>query len=106
MLITTTSTIQNRTITDYLGVVSGETIIGANVIKDIFATIRDVVGGRSSTYERVLKEAREQANAEMVEQARVLGADAIIGVDYDFETVGQAGSMLMVAVSGTAIRLA
>lgn len=103
MLITTTNTIEGRTIRDYKGMVNGEAILGANVFKDFFAGIRDIVGGRSGAYEGELQKAREIALEEMQEYARRLGANAIIGVDVDYETVGQNGSMLMVAASGTAV---
>ena len=103
MLITTTSTLQDIKVVKYLGVVSGETIIGANIFKDFFAGIRDIVGGRAGTYERVLREAKEQAMAEMEQAAAQMGANAIIGVDLDFETVGDSGSMLMVTAAGTAV---
>ena len=103
MLITTTSTLQDIKVVKYLGVVSGETIIGANIFKDFFAGIRDIVGGRAGTYERVLREAKEQAMAEMEQVAAQMGANAIIGVDLDFETVGDSGSMLMVTAAGTAV---
>ena len=96
MLITTTSVIEGAKITRYYGIVSGETIIGANVFRDFFASIRDVVGGRSGSYEEVLREAKDTALREMQEQARLLGANAVIGVDLDYETVGGSGSMLMV----------
>ncbi|KAB5322464.1 YbjQ family protein [Bacteroides stercoris] len=101
MLITTTSVIEGAKITRYYGIVSGETIIGANVFRDFFASIRDVVGGRSGSYEEVLREAKDTALREMQEQARLLGANAVIGVDLDYETVG--GSMLMVTACGTAV---
>lgn len=103
MLVTTTSGLQDREIIEYHGIVSGETIIGANIFKDFFAGIRDIVGGRSGSYERVLREAKETAINEMEAAARKLGANAIIGVDLDYETVGAQGGMLMVAVSGTAV---
>ena len=103
MLITTTSTLQDIKITRYLGVVSGETIIGANIFKDFLANIRDIVGGRAESYERVLREAKEQAMAEMEQRATQMGANAIIGVDLDYETVGDSGSMLMVTTAGTAV---
>ena len=90
-------------ITRYYGIVSGETIIGANVFRDFFASIRDVVGGRSGSYEEVLREAKETALREMQENARVMGANAVIGVDLDYETVGGSGSMLMVTACGTAV---
>ena len=101
MLITTTSVIEGAKITRYYGIVSGETIIGANVFRDFF--IRDVVGGRSGSYEEVLREAKDTALREMQEQARLLGANAVIGVDLDYETVGGSGSMLMVTACGTAV---
>ena len=103
MLITTTSVIEGAKITRYYGIVSGETIIGANVFRDFFASIRDVVGGRSGSYEEVLREAKDTALREMQEQARLLGANAVIGVDLDYETVGCSGSMLMVTACGTAV---
>ena len=100
MLVTTTSVIEGGRITRYFGIVSGETIIGANVFRDFFASIRDVVGGRSGSYEEVLREAKDTALREMQEQARMLGANAVIGVDLDYETVGGSGSMLMVTACG------
>ena len=103
MLLTTTSTIQNREIEIYYGLVSGETIIGANIIKDFFAGITDIVGGRSGSYERVLKEAKEEAIREMSMQASAMGANAVIGIDLDYETVGS--SMLMVTAAVTAVKL-
>ncbi|MCM1079129.1 MAG: heavy metal-binding domain-containing protein [Bacteroidales bacterium] len=103
MILTTTPTIQGHTIREYKGVVAGETIIGANIVKDFFASIRDVVGGRSGSYEKVLMEARETSMKEMMERAAQLGANAIVGIDVDYETIGQSGSMLMVATSGTAV---
>ena len=103
MLITTTSVIEGAKITRYYGIVSGETIIGSNVFRDFFASIRDVVGGRSGSYEEVLREAKDTALREMQEQARLLGANAVIGVDLDYETVGGSGSMLMVTACGTAV---
>ena len=105
MILTTTNNLENRKITNYKGVVTGETIIGANFIKDFFAGIRDIVGGRSSSYEKVLREAKDSAMAEMVDRARELGADAIVGIDLDYETVGPNGGMLMVTASGTAVQL-
>lgn len=103
MLSSTTSTIDGRSIAAYHGVVFGETIIGANIFKDFFAGIRDIVGGRSGSYETVLKEARQTALEEMSQQASALGANAIIGVDFDYETLGQANGMIMVIASGTAV---
>ena len=103
MLVTTTSTLQDRRIVDYKGVVAGEAILGANIFKDLFAGIRDIVGGRSAAYEEELRNAKTMAMQEMIQQAIDLGANAVIGVDLDYETVGQNGSMLMVAVAGTAV---
>ena len=105
MLVTTTPSIEGRRITRYYGIVSGETIIGANLFRDFFASIRDIVGGRSGSYEEVLREAKETALREMQEQAAALGANAVIGVDLDYETVGESGSMLMVTAAGTAISI-
>ena len=105
MILSTTPSIEGKTVTAYLGLVSGETIIGANIFKDFFAGIRDIVGGRSGSYERVLREAKETALAEMEAEAKRLGADAVIGIDLDYENIGQNGSMLMVAASGTAVKL-
>ena len=103
MLVTTTSTLQGKQITRYLGIVSGETIIGANVFRDFFAGIRDIVGGRSGSYEEVLRQAKDTALKEMQQQAMAMGANAVIGVDLDYETVGSNGSMLMVTASGPAV---
>jgi len=103
MLITTTATLQDRKIRKYIGVVTGEAILGANIFKDFFAGIRDIVGGRSAAYEKELRRAKEIAMEEMQMEARRLGANAIIGVDLDYETVGK--SMLMVSASGTAIEV-
>ncbi|NVK51990.1 MAG: YbjQ family protein [Flavobacteriaceae bacterium] len=104
MIITTTNTLETHQIKQYIGIVSGETIIGANIFKDFFAGIRDIVGGRSGSYERVLREAKDTALKEMKDEALRLGADAIIGVDLDYETVGAKGGMLMVTASGTAVK--
>jgi uncharacterized protein YbjQ (UPF0145 family) len=101
--MTTTHTIEGRQVSKYFGVVTGEAILGANIFKDIFAGIRDIVGGRSASYERELQEARRLAFTEMEEKARRVGANAIIGIDIDYETIGANGSMLMVSVSGTAV---
>lgn len=105
MLVLTTPTIEGKKITRYLGLVSGEAILGANIFKDIFAGIRDIVGGRSAAYEKELRQAKEIAVDEMKEQARALNANAVIGVDLDYETIqmGQTGGMLMVSASGTAV---
>ncbi len=105
MIISTTPSIEGKPVQEYYGVVTGETIIGANLFKDIFASIRDIVGGRSGAYENVLKEARETALKEMEDTARMMGANAVIGVDLDYEVIGQGGSMLMVSASGTAVRI-
>lgn len=106
MIVTTTPTIEGRQISQYLGIVVGEAIIGANIVKDIFAGIRDIVGGRAGAYEQELQNARNTAMNEMQSRAIVMGADAIVGVDLDYEVLGQGGSMLMVNVSGTAVKLA
>lgn len=106
MLVTTTPSVQGKTITAYYGIVSGETIIGANVFRDFMASIRDFFGGRSGSYEKILREAKNTALQEMMQQASALGANAVVGVDLDYETVGQNGSMLMVTCSGTAVTLA
>jgi uncharacterized protein YbjQ (UPF0145 family) len=104
MIVTTTASVEGRRIDDYLGVVSGESIIGANIMRDFFARMRDVVGGRAGAYEKSLQEARETALAEMTERAAALGADAVVGVSVDIEAMGDGGSMIMVAVAGTAVR--
>lgn len=105
MIISTTPEIQGRRILEYRGLVTGEAILGANLFRDLFASIRDIVGGRSASYEEVLREARETAIAEMVQAAEELGANAVVGVDLDYETVGAQGGMLMVSVAGTAVVL-
>ncbi len=103
MITTTTHNIEGKPVLQYLGVVSAESIIGANIFKDLFAGLRDIVGGRSKTYERVIEEARNNAMNEMVKKAQLLGGNAVIGIDLDFETVGASGSMLMVLATGTAV---
>ena len=103
MILTTTPQIEGHTIREYKGVVTGETIIGANFVKDFFAGIRDVVGGRSGSYEKVLRKAKDTSMKEMMERARELGANAVVGIDIDYETIGETNSMLMVATSGTAV---
>lgn len=103
MLVTTTPTIEGKPIQRYLGIVTGEAVMGANILKDLFAGLTDIVGGRSGVYERELRRAQEIAMTEMQQAASALGANAIVGVDLDYETVGQNGSMLMVTVSGTAV---
>ena len=103
MILSTTPQIEGYTISEYKGIVTGETIIGANFIKDIFASVRDFVGGRSASYEKVLREAKDIAMQEMIQRAQQMGANAIVGIDIDYETIGQGNSMLMVATSGTAV---
>ena len=105
MIITTTPSVEGRPIRDYLGIVTGEVIVGANIFKDLFAGIRDIVGGRAGAYESTLRSARLQAFRELEEEARSRGADAVVAIDIDYEVVGQGGSMLMVSVSGTAVKL-
>jgi len=105
MLITTTHSVPEYKVNSYLGVVTGEAIIGANIFKDFFASITDLVGGRSGAYEKVLREAKDNALAEMMQNAKNLGANAVIAVDLDYETIGSNGSMLMVSASGTAVVL-
>ncbi len=105
MILSTTNNIDGTPVKNYLGIVTGETIIGANIVKDVFASIRDIVGGRSGSYEKVLREAKDTALKEMTENAKRLNADAILGVDLDYETVGNRGGMLMVTASGTAVNL-
>lgn len=103
MLLSTTSLIEGRPVQRYLGVVTGEVILGANIVRDLFASITDIFGGRSGKYEEVLSRGREQALRELEDKARALGANAVIAVDIDYETIGARGSMLMVSVSGTAV---
>lgn len=105
MLLTTTNNIEGKRITQYYGIVTGETIIGANVFRDFMAGIRDFFGGRSGSYEKVLREAKDTALQEMTQEADARGANAVIGIDLDYETVGESGSMLMVTASGTAVRV-
>lgn len=105
MLKTTTTMIEGRPVRDYLGIVVGEAILGANIFKDLFGAIRDVVGGRAGAYEKEMGKAREIAFSEMEAQAKELGADAIIGIDIDYEVIGAQGGMMMVSVSGTAVKL-
>ena len=105
MIVSTTALLEGRPVKDYLGLVTGEVIVGANLFRDLFASITDIVGGRSGKYEEVLARARNEAIEEMTEQARQLGANAVIGVDLDYEVLGQNGSMLMVSVSGTAVTI-
>lgn len=105
MIVTTTPSVEGRRIVAYHGIVAGQAIMGANMFRDWFASIRDIVGGRAGSYEKVLTQGRETAVAEMIEEAQGLGANAVIGVDLDFETVGQSDSMMMVSASGTAVTL-
>lgn len=105
MLMTTTPSVEGRTIRSYHGVVAGEAIIGANIFRDLLASVRDIVGGRAGAYEKTLRGARESAFEDMAEAARALGANAVVGIDVDYEVLGQANGMLMVCVSGTAVQL-
>ncbi len=105
VIVTTTPNIEGKKITAYRGIVTGEAIMGANIFKDLFAGIRDIVGGRSASYERELRRAREMAMDEIKTAAAEMGANAVVGIDIDYETVGSNGSMLMVTVSGTAVVL-
>ncbi|MBN1447584.1 MAG: heavy metal-binding domain-containing protein [Bacteroidetes bacterium] len=105
MIITTTHGIEGKTIQEYKGIVTGEAILGANIFKDMFAGIRDIVGGRSATYERELRDAKDIALREMEERAVALGANAVVGVDLDYENLGASGGMLMVTASGTAVTI-
>ncbi len=105
MIVTTTNSVEGRKIRDYKGVVTGEAILGAHVFRDLFAGIRDIVGGRSGSYEKSLRQAREIAFRELEEEALRLGADAVVGVDIDYEVIGERGSMMMVSASGTAVTL-
>ena len=103
MIVTTTNTLEGKKIVKYLGIVSGEAILGANIFKDFFAGIRDIVGGRSAAYEKELRNAKDIALNEMAAQAQSMGGNAVLAVDLDYETLGQGGSMLMVTASGTAV---
>ncbi len=105
MIMTTTPAIEGKTIREYHGIVTGEAIVGANIVKDFLAGIRDIVGGRSAAYEQELRKAREIALEELREAAERQGGNAVVGIDLDYEVVGQGGSMLMVSVSGTAVTL-
>ncbi len=105
MIITTTPALEGHRVQEYLGIVTGEAIIGANILKDFMAGIRDIVGGRSAAYEKALRSAREEALREMATEAQARNADAVIGVDLDYEVLGTGNGMLMVSVSGTAVRL-
>jgi len=107
VIVTTTTSVEGRPVREYLGLVTGETILGANILRDFMAGIRDIIGGRSALYEQSLREAKDNAIAEMVQAARALGADAVLAVDLDYESIslGQGGGMLMVTASGTAVKL-
>jgi uncharacterized protein YbjQ (UPF0145 family) len=105
MIRTTTPSLEGRVITDYLGVVVGEAILGANIFKDIFGAVRDIVGGRAGAYEQEMGKARSIAFEELETEARMLGADAIVGIDLDYEVVGSKGGMMMVSISGTAVKI-
>jgi uncharacterized protein YbjQ (UPF0145 family) len=103
VIVTTTPTVEGRPVRDYLGIVTGEVIVGANLVRDLFAAVTDIVGGRSGKYEQVLQRARREALDEMEAEAARLGGNAVVGVDIDYEVLGSAGSMLMVSCSGTAV---
>jgi len=107
MIVSTTTVLDGTQVSEYVGVVTGEAVLGANAFRDLFAGLRDIVGGRSAGYEQSLREARDTAIAEMISEAEQKGADAVVGVDVDYESIqlGQGGSMLMVSASGTAVRL-
>lgn len=105
MLVTTTLNVEGKSVTNYLGIVSGEAVLGANLFRDLFASIRDVVGGRAGSYENQLKRAREIAIEDMAEEAKRLGAHAVIGVDLDYQALGETNGMLMVTATGTAVTL-
>jgi uncharacterized protein YbjQ (UPF0145 family) len=105
IIVTTTPTIEGHPIQDYLGIVTGEVIVGANLFRDLFANIRDIVGGRSGSYERILADARKQAIEELQAEAAALGGNAVVGIDLDYEVIGANGSMLMVSASGTAVKI-
>lgn len=104
MLVTTTESVEGKKIVEYLGICSGEAIVGANIFKDMFASIRDVVGGRSGTYEKILQDAKNTAITEMAEQAGKWGAHAVVAVDIDYEVLGKENGMLMVVANGTAVK--
>jgi len=105
MIVTTTPSLEGKRIVEYLGPVAGEAVLGANIVRDIFASIRDVIGGRAGGYQKVLRDGRQSAIEDMIEEARALGADAIVGVDIDYESLGETNSMLMVSCNGTAVKL-
>lgn len=105
MILTTTPTIEGKQIENYYGIVVGEAVMGANIFKDIFASIRDIVGGRSGSYENELTQARKLAFTELEQEARAMGANAVVGIDIDYQVIGDKGSMLMVSIAGTAVRI-
>jgi uncharacterized protein YbjQ (UPF0145 family) len=105
VIVSTTPTLEGHPIQEYCGIVTGEVIVGANLFRDLFASIRDIVGGRSGSYERILADARKQAIEELQAEAAALGANAVVGIDLDYEVIGDTGSMLMVSASGTAVRV-
>ncbi len=105
MIITTTPSVDGKKIESYLGVITGEAIVGVNIFRDLFASIRDIVGGRTQSYEKVLDEARQLAQKDLTDRATEMGANAIVGVDIDYEVLGQSNGMLMVSISGTAVKL-
>lgn len=105
IIVSTTPTLEGYPIQDYLGIVTGEVIVGANLFRDLFANIRDIVGGRSGSYERILADAREQAISELQAECAARGGNAVVGVDLDYEVIGDTGSMLMVSASGTAVKI-
>lgn len=105
IIVSTTHTIEGQPIQEYLGIVTGEVIVGANIMRDLFASVRDIVGGRSGSYERILADARQQAIEELQAECASRGGNAVVGIDLDYEVIGGTGSMLMVSASGTAVRL-
>lgn len=105
MLLTTTDSVEGRSVQAYFGIVTGEAILGVNIFRDLFSGIRDVIGGRAGGYQNALRDAREAAYADMIEAAEALGANAIIGIDLDYEVLGKENGMLMVSINGTAVRL-
>jgi uncharacterized protein YbjQ (UPF0145 family) len=105
LIVTTTNSVEGREIIEYRGIVAGEAVIGANIFRDLFAAVRDIVGGRSGSYEKVLKAARDASLDDMIAEAMAIGADAIVGVDLDYETAGKGGAMLIAIASGTAVKL-
>ena len=105
MILTTTPTVEGRPAQSYLDIVSGEAVVGANIFRDMFASVRDIVGGRTKSYETVLRDARKEALHDLTEQAIALGADAVVGISVDYEAIGKDGSMLMVVATGTAVKL-